>query len=674
MDSDACTSNYSLVDSTARLQKLLQTLQDYWRIYFGLRKIKSFKQAPAPPGHFESLKLARPVLRQGRKWLLEKWLKENKHITRINPEKGAEFTSQSMTRMEGKVIDILMSQNVIQPATSFLLNALKDNKAEQGHLCLPTMIDHELPIFARRQAYSNEKASVHHEGLADIKHAIFHTSGLQPESMSCMQDMLRINIWQKLQVVIQIATKHSDILGSVKLIEMFEYFKTFEDDFHCMPLLYHPSSIVNISEDPEVHFNNHYKNFLKGVKLPDQLPLIIVYDHFDFMHDLVLYLYQNKLTKFIEVLLGVCSETTIKGLLAPITGNFPIDELVNEVEQPNHLKLILPWLEDPAVVNALAKIFIDSNNKPETFLKKNNLYEPLVVGKFCKARDLYLTYITYAKGFCDDELIDIINDNLIFKQAESSVPHETLALIYQIVVTALPECTDLDDVSVTVKAFLLVDLPIEVIELREKLVIEPPLFNKRKVVGFINKLQNYKAREIAKIATDHGFLQWQVWSRLAKAQLDGLRIKDVIDSYIKAEDECPSNFTGAIEISSHAAKHDDLVHFLQIACKTLHKPKIDTELMLRLTVGQKCFKYELYQAAKLLFTSISNWSHLAMTLIYLGENEAAVGSARKAQFRSNLKFMLHASSFFGDDRTFLGTRAMSRNDPGKAWVTVPKRS
>jgi clathrin heavy chain len=46
--------------------------------------------------------------------------------------------------------------------------------------------------------------------------------------MGCMQEMLRVNIRQNLQVVIQIATKYSDILGPVKLIEMFESFKTFE--------------------------------------------------------------------------------------------------------------------------------------------------------------------------------------------------------------------------------------------------------------------------------------------------------------------------------------------------------------------------------------------------------------------------------------------------------------
>lgn len=48
------------------------------------------------------------------------------------------------------------------------------------------------------------------------------------QSMACLQEMLRVNIRQNLQVVVQIATKYSDILGAVKLIEMFESFKSFE--------------------------------------------------------------------------------------------------------------------------------------------------------------------------------------------------------------------------------------------------------------------------------------------------------------------------------------------------------------------------------------------------------------------------------------------------------------
>lgn len=48
------------------------------------------------------------------------------------------------------------------------------------------------------------------------------------QSMGCLYEMLRVNIRQNLQVVVQIATKYSDILGPVKLIEMFESFKSFE--------------------------------------------------------------------------------------------------------------------------------------------------------------------------------------------------------------------------------------------------------------------------------------------------------------------------------------------------------------------------------------------------------------------------------------------------------------
>lgn len=149
--------------------------------------------------------------------------------------------------------------------------------------------------------------------------------------------------------------------------------------------------------------------------------------------------------------------------------------------------------------------------------------------------------------------------------------------------TALPESKDPDDVSVTVKAFIAADLPMELIELLEKIVIEPSPFSdnrnlqnlllltairadKGKVVGYINRLQNYDSQDIAKIATENGLFEEaltiykkydehalamnvlvehivsldrgveyankvnrsDVWSRLAKAQLDGLRIKDSI--------------------------------------------------------------------------------------------------------------------------------------------------
>lgn len=47
-------------------------------------------------------------------------------------------------------------------------------------------------------------------------------------------------------------------------------------------------------------------------------------------------------------------------------------------------------------------------------------------------------------------------------------------------------------------------------------------------------------------------------------------------------------------------------------------------------IGEKCYNEELYQAAKILFTSISNWARLASTLVHLGEYQNAVDCARKA--------------------------------------------
>ncbi|MBW0487421.1 hypothetical protein O181_027136 [Austropuccinia psidii MF-1] len=819
---------------------------------------------------YESLELARPVLSQGRKQLLEKWLKEDKldcseelgdivrshdmnlalsvylrasipnkvcacfaetgqfskiivyakrvgftpdyasllqHITRLNPDHGSEFATSLINDEAGplvdveRVVDIFMSQNMIQQATSFLLDALKENRPDQGPLqtrllemnllhapqVADAILGNEMFSYYDRPSIANlcEKAGLlqraleHYEDIADIKRVIVHTNLLGAEwlvnyfgkltvdqTIDCFFEMLKVNIRQNLQIVIQAATKYSDLVGPARLIEMFESFKTFEG------LYYYLGSIVNLSTDPEVHFkfiqaatrtgqarevericreSNYYqpekvKNFLKEAKLTDQLPLIIVCDRFDFVHDLVLYLYQNGQMNFIEVyvqkvnsqrapqviggLLDVdADEIMIKNLLASVTGPIPVDELVDEVEKRNRLKLILPWLEariasgqtDPALYNAMAKILIDSNHNPEAFLKENTIYDPLVVGKYCEKRDPTLAYIAYAKGFCDEELIRITNENSMFKhQARYLVKRRRLdlwaqvlqpdnmykrQLVDQVVSAAIPESSNPEDISVTVKAFLAADLPIELIDLLEKVVLTPSAFSananlkklllmtairsdKGKVMGYIDKLEGFDVEEIAGIAIEHGLVEEAftvfkkhqmhleainvlvehivsidraaqyaskvneptVWSRLGKAQLDGLRIKDAIDSYIKAED--PTNYMEVIETADRAGKHEDLVRYLQMARKSLREPKIDTELCVayaktdrlhdmeeflsmtnvadQLNAGEQVFEAGLYDAARLLFSAISNWARLATTLIYLGDNQGAVDCARKA--------------------------------------------
>lgn len=79
------------------------------------------------------------------------------------------------------------------------------------------------------------------------------------------------------------------------------------------------------------------------------------------------------------------------------------------------LKLLLPLLEsrahdsvqEKATHNALAKIYIDSNNNPERFLRENQFYDSRIVGRYCEKRDPHLACVAYERGQCDQELIKV---------------------------------------------------------------------------------------------------------------------------------------------------------------------------------------------------------------------------------------------------------------------------
>ncbi|XP_045454128.1 clathrin heavy chain [Melitaea cinxia] len=777
--------------------------------------IQRFQQVPTQPGQtspllqyfgilldqaqlnkFESLELCRPVLLQGRKQLLEKWLKEEKlecseelgdlvkqvdptlalsvylranvaskviqcfaetgqfqkivlyakkvgytpdyiyllrSVMRTNPEQGAGFAGMLVAEDPPladiqQIVDVFMEQNMVQQCTAFLLDALKNNRPEEGPLqtrllemnlmSAPQVADAILGngMFTHydrahvaqlcEKAGLLQRALEHYTDLYDIKRAVVHTHLLSADwlvsyfgtlsvedSLECLKAMLQANIRQNLQICVQIATKYHEQLTTKALIELFESFKTYEG------LFYFLGSIVNFSQDPEVHFkyiqaacktgqikevericreSNCYnaervKNFLKEAKLPDQLPLIIVCDRFDFVHDLVLYLYRNSLQKYIEIyvqkvnpsrlpvvvggLLDVdCAEDIIKNLILVVRGQFSTDELVAEVEKRNRLKLLLPWLEtrvhegctEPATHNALAKIYIDSNNNPERFLKENQWYDSRVVGRYCEKRDPHLACVAYERGQCDRELIAVCNDNSLFKtQARYLVRRrdqelwlEVLAeanpykrqLIDQVVQTALSETQDPEDISVTVKAFMTADLPNELIELLEKIVLDNSVFSdhrnlqnlliltaikadRTRVMEYINRLDNYDAPDIANIAINNELYEEAfaifkkfdvntsaiqvlidqvkdlkrayefaercnepgVWSQLAKAQLQQGLVKEAIDSYIKADD--PSAYMDVVDTATKQQSWDDLVRYLQMARKKARESYIESELI-----------------------------------------------------------------------------------------------
>ena len=541
-------------------------------------------------------------------------------IMRLNPDNGLQFAQLLVNEKEpladlNLIVDVFMEHNLIQQCSTFLLDALKNNLESQGHLQTrllemnlmnaPQMADAILgnKLFTHydkahiaqlcEKAGFLQRALEHYTDLYDIKRSVIHTHLLNTEwlinffgslsvkdSLECLKAMLQANIRQNLQVCVQIAIKYNEHLTSQALIEIFESFKSFEG------LFYFLGAIVNTSQEPEVHFKyiqaacktgqikevericresscfdpEQVKNFLKEAKLADQLPLIIVCDRFNFVHDLVLYLYRNSFSKYIEIyvqkvnpsrlpvvvggLLDVdCAEEQICQAIMSVKGQFNVDELVEEVEKRNRMRLILPLLEsriqegsnDQAVHNALAKIYIDSTSmNPEKFLKENKYYDSKVVGKYCEKRDPHLAFVVYERGQCDQEIVRVCNENSLFKnQARYLVHRQELELwtqvlseenpyrrqlIDQVVQTALKETNNPDEISVTVKAFMNADLRHELIEVLEKIVLENTAFSDHRnlqnlllmtamkaepgrVMDYVNRLDNYDAPDIANIAT-----------------------------------------------------------------------------------------------------------------------------------------------------------------------------
>jgi clathrin heavy chain len=279
------------------------------------------------------------------------------------------------------------------------------------------------------------------------------------------------------------------------------------------------------------------------------------------------------------------------------------------------------------------------------------------------------------------------------------------SLIDQVIATAVPESSEPTKVSTAVSAFLEADLPSDLIELLEKIILEPSSFSdsdhlqnllmltaaksdKGRLMDYIHKLNEFDVQSIANVCIEQGLFEEaleiykkvndhqsaanvlvdhivsidraqeyaegvdipEVWSKVAKAQLDGLRVTDSIESYIKAQD--PSNYNEVIETATHAGKDEDLVKFLKMARKTQREPAIDTALAFSYArldqlpeledflrsanvadveaSGDKAADEGLHQAAKIFFTSVSNWAKLATTLVHLEEYQAAVDCARRA--------------------------------------------
>ncbi|GAU18113.1 hypothetical protein TSUD_248140 [Trifolium subterraneum] len=141
-----------------------------------------------------------------------------------------------------------------------------------------------------------------------------------------------------------------------------------------------------------------------------------------------------------------------------------------------------------------------------------------------------------------------------------------------------------------------------------------------------------------------------VWSEVAKAQLREGLVSDAIESFIRADDT--TQFLDVIRAAEDANVYHDLVKYLLMVRQKAKEPKVDGELIYayakidRLSdieefilmpnvanlqnVGDRLYDEALYEAAKIIYTFISNWAKLAITLVKLQQFQSAVDAARKA--------------------------------------------
>ncbi|KAK6591199.1 clathrin heavy chain [Cryptosporidium xiaoi] len=323
------------------------------------------------------------------------------------------------------------------------------------------------------------------------------------------------------------------------------------------------------------------------------------------------------------------SEDLVKSLLQEIKtlgSSFSFSELIQQAENRNRLKLLLTWLEervqegyqDPSLHNALAKIYIDMNKDSENFLKTNPYYDSKIIGDYCEDRDPYLAYIAYRKawGQCDDEIIQVTykNDlyrllarylverqdlnlwNKVLSKTSSSINEQCKqSIIDQVISSILPEFYNKpEEISCIIRAFINADVPNSLLELLDKIIfhVNNSEFSQnknlqnlllltsikidvRRLDDYISRLDNYDAKEVAKVAMEHNLPQqaFQIYKKFSfnSEAIDTLlimaKIKILQDDNNEDETISVSNFDDSILTNDQLNRLDySKVHEFAVYC------------------------------------------------------------------------------------------------------------
>ncbi len=210
-----------------------------------------------------------------------------------------------------------------------------------------------------------------------------------------------------------------------------------------------------------------------------------------------------------------------------------------------------------------------------------------------------------------------------------------------------------------------------------------------RVMDYVNRLDNYNAPKLAQKAIEAGLFeealamytkvgnndeamevlltkikdlsraqmftekigQPALWSRLGQAYLMSEQVAEAIKCFIKAGD--PKSFMLVIGSAERQGKFDQLIDFLLMARQKLKDSQIDGALIYayaksqRLTdlenfltqpnsanieqVGDRCYSEGLFEPARMLYAQIGKLGKLASCLVNLGQYQAAIDAAKKAE-------------------------------------------
>ncbi|GAU36984.1 hypothetical protein TSUD_150200 [Trifolium subterraneum] len=516
---------------------------------------------------FESLELSRLVVGYTPDYL---FLLQT--ILRTDPQGAVNFALM-MSQMEGgcpvdynTITDLFLQRNLIREATAFLLDVLKPNLPEHGFL-QTKVLEINLVTFPN---------------VADaiLANGMFSHYDRPRIAQLCEKAGLYVRALQDSDIhfkYIEAAAK----TGQIKEVERV----TRESSFY----------------DPE-----KTKNFLMEAKLPDARPLINVCDRFGFVPDLTHYLYTSNMLRYIEgyvqkvnpgnaplvvgqLLDDECPEDFIKGLILSVRSLLPVEPLVAECEKRwNRLRLLSQFLEHLL----LEKIVLQNS----AFSGNFNLQNLLILTAIKADQSRVMDYINRLDNFDGPAVGEMAVEAQLYEEAYAIFKKFNLNV--QAVNVLLDNIHSID-----------------------------------RAVEFA-----FRVEEDA------------VWSQVAKAQLREGLVSDAIESFIRADDA--TQFLDVIHAAEDGNVYQDLVRYLLMVRQKTKEPKVDSELIYayakidRLSdieefilmpnvanlqnVGDKLYDEELYEAAKIIYSFISNWAKLAVTLVKLKQFQNAVDAARKA--------------------------------------------